>query len=196
MSDFKGKSNQRRRCYLDRYLQGRLLVALTLLEGLLISAFLLFIHAELDQAMEQQIYRAHSVATESLPLLARVLLQTLPWFLLVNISMVGFIYALWTRAIRGILNPLVGLLGAVDRLDLRQRPDLEGSHELLEQSRIWLTHERQRYRGVVKAIESLDLREPPQALMAKLKKIRLCLGDSTQTPNVARRVRKTANDLS
>ena len=144
----------RRRHFVDRNVQGRLIVALILIEIVLFAVAMWFVYQEMQAAIDQELYRVHQVAVRSSPVLFHVLYQTVPWIILVNLLVLVTLDRLWGRYVSIIIRKLRVLAQNVASLDLRsQQYDTE--HEVLRQARQWIASEHLRCQQIRQSVQSL-----------------------------------------
>lgn len=167
-----GGGERRRRHYVDHVLQGRLLLVLVIFELVLFAVAMVVLHHNLAQAIEQQIYRAHQVPTENLPMLLKELLWLLPWVVGANLLVVLLVHRLWCGTIGRIAGNLQRLFRAVSALDLRGAGQQEGSHAVLTCAQDWMSYERQRCRALQQLGTQLDAGYPPEQLQQILARLR------------------------
>lgn len=167
--------HRRRRCYIDRALQGPLLAALLLFELLLLVGALLALQHNLSAAIEEQIYRAHQLPTSSNPLLIRELAWVSLWLVGINVAAIMLMGRLWSGMVRRVVDPLQRLLLAVARLDLRPQDELCGEHQVLRQAEAWLRHERERCTQLQAIAARLDGQATPDHLRHDLLELRQLL---------------------
>lgn len=134
--------NKRRRYYIDRLVQGKLLGLLLLFEALLFIATMGVVYLELQGA--DTLVPAVTRAPGSGAVLVNVLLRILPWVLLANLVMVLVIGGIWGGYVKSIVNPLKKLLSSVEKLDLRGNGRIDSRHEALDIGRRWILKERER----------------------------------------------------
>ena len=132
--------NKRRRYYIDRLVQGKLLGLLLLFEALLFIAAMGVVYLELQGADTP----VPSVVRVSGSMLLGVLLRVLPWVLVANLVMVLVIGRIWGGYVKSIVNPLKLLLSSVEKLDLRGNGRIDSRHEALDIGRRWILKERER----------------------------------------------------
>lgn len=168
-------AHRRRRCYIDRALQGPLLAALILFELLLLVVALLVLQHNLTAAIEEQIYRAHQLPTSSSPLLIRELVWVSLWLVGINVAAIMLMGRLWSGMVQRVVTPLQRLLNAVARLDLRLQEDFCGEHQVLRQAEAWLRHERERCTQLQAIAARLDGQATPEHLRHDLLELRRLL---------------------
>jgi hypothetical protein len=166
----------RRRHYVDRNIQGRLIVALILIEMLLFAAAMWFVYQQMQAAIDQELYRVHQVAARSSPVLLHALYQVMPWIIIVNVLVTIGIDRIWASHINLIVGKLRRLAQQVASLDLRGRVDAP-EHAVLRQASQWLEAEQLRCQQIRQWVQTLpdkpDLSDPAQQqrLVAQLQRI-------------------------
>jgi len=163
---------RRRRCYIDRALQGPLLAGLLLFELLLLSAALLLLQHNLTTAVEEQMYRAHQLPGSALPLLVEELLWVGLWLVGINVVAIALMAQLWSGMVRRVVNPLQQMLGAVAQLDLRPTEGVCAEHEVLQQAELWLRLEHERCSQIHALVAQLDSGSTADGLHATLQALR------------------------
>lgn len=133
----------RRRHYVDRNVQGRLIAGLILVEVLLFAVAMWFVYMELQTTIDQELYRVHQAVAQSGPVLLYALYKTIPWIILVNLVVLIGIDRVWGRYINLIIEKLRRAAQKVAVLDLRDHlTDTE--HDVLRQARQWIESEHTR----------------------------------------------------
>ena len=167
----------RRRHFVDRNVQGRLITGLILIEVVLFAVAMWFVYHEMQAAIDQELYRVHLVTARSSPVLLHALYQTAPWIILVNLLVLGIIDWVWGRHINLIIGKLRRSARKVAALDLRN-PLHDTEHEVLRQARRWIESEHsrcQQIRQLVQALpDQLDATKPAarRQLIEQLQHIR------------------------
>ncbi len=148
----------RKRHYVDRSLQFRLIAGLVLLEALIILLTLYWLHGRMEFIAEEQLYRVHHAAPE--PLLAPLLEQVaigLAVMLACNATFLLVVEALWTRRVNALLGTLRPLFDRTADLDLRtEAQDHAPAHPALELARSWRGREAVRLAELRATIQALD----------------------------------------
>ncbi|MDP2785209.1 MAG: hypothetical protein Q8O38_11545 [Sulfurimicrobium sp.] len=143
--------------YIDAAVQNRLLIALVLLEVLLISAGMIVLYLDMKEVVDENLFRIHFAATESLSaLLFREAMQALAVLVIVNVAALGLAEWLWSRYLDSILRPLSGLLARTGDLDFSLDETFGQRHAVLELAVAWREAERERCKGVHAEISRLD----------------------------------------
>ena len=144
----------RRRHFIDRNIQGRLIAGLVLIEVVLFALGMWFIYYKMQVAIDQELYRVHQLAPRSSPILLHALYQTIPWIILVNVLVLVGIDRVWGGYVEIIIGKLRRLAQKVAALDLRsQLHDTE--HDVLRQARHWLKVEQARCQQIRQLVQSL-----------------------------------------
>lgn len=177
----------RRRCYIDRALQGPLLIGFVIFETVLFITALLVLEHNLEAALEQQIYRAHQVSSNSLPLLLNELLWVGGWLLAINVIAVWLVSRVWVQMVGRAVDPLQTMLSAVANLDLREQAGLCQGHEVLRHAEQWLQHERRRNRQLYLIAKRIEQTNDKEGLLREIRALQALL-DSSQQPHEDTRV--------
>lgn len=143
--------------YIGTEVQNRLLIAFVLLEALLICAGMIVLYLELKEVADENLFRIHFAARESLStLLLREAMQTLAILVIANVAALGVAEWLWSRHLDSILHPLSGLLTRTGDLDFTQDETTEVRHAVLAHAMAWREIERARCKGIRAEISRLD----------------------------------------
>ena len=145
MSEQIHQHYRRRRRFVDKMIQGRLLWGLIIIESLLFTAGMIVIYADLQQVLQESIYRVHQEANSGRPVLLKELLMIFPWIITVNLMLLVIVDHRWKKVVRGIVMQLQDILYKVKRLDLRIYPIQQTDHEVLQRAKTWLDKERDRH---------------------------------------------------
>lgn len=143
--------------YIDPAVQNRLLIAFVLLEVLLIGAGMIMLYLDLKAVAEENLYRIHFAARESLSvLLFREAMQTLAVLVALNVAALGLAEWLWSRYLDSIMRPFSDLITRTGELDFT-RDDAPGQqHAVLALVTAWRDNERERCKGIRSQVSGLD----------------------------------------
>ncbi len=142
--------------YIDPAIQNRMLIAFVLLETLLIGAGMVVLYQDLKEVVDENLFRIHFSAGESLSaLLLREAMQTLAVLVAVNLAALGLAKWLWLRYLESILRPLSGLLARTGDLDFTPDESIAQKHTVLELALAWREVERERCKGIRAEISRL-----------------------------------------
>ncbi len=150
-------NHMRKRRYIDRGLQGRLIVALLVLEGLLLLATLYWLHGSMAALIEDQLFRVHQ--TDPRPLFQPLLEQAalgVGVMLAVNVALLLLAESYWTGRIKGLLAALRPLLTRSEALDFAGGNGADSPHATVELARSWRQAEAERLGAVRQAVQGLD----------------------------------------
>ena len=136
---------RRRRRFVDKVVQGKLLWWLILIEGLLFGAGMVVIYEDLQSVIQANIYRVHQESATGRPVLLKELLLIFPWIISINLILVVIVDRRWKKIVRGIVLQLQDILHRVKRLDLKVYPIQQTDHEVLQNAKRWLDKERDRH---------------------------------------------------
>ena len=150
----------RRRRFVDRHLQGRLITGLILIEMLLFAAAMWFVYQEMQSAIDQALYRVHQVVARSSPVLLHALYQTVPWIIVVNLLVLVSIDRVWAAHINTIIGKLRQSAQKVAALDLRSQHD-NTEHEVLRLAKRWLEAEQSRCQQIRHLVQALPDKPDP-----------------------------------
>lgn len=149
---------QRRRHFIDTKLQGRLLVALVLLEVIMLGLATLYLYLRFSAIIDANLFVIHRPAqTELLP----EFLAQMGWVVLV-MSLVNTLallaaHALWSGYIKRVVQAFRLRLAQIARLDLRpcQQADTI-HHSVIERIESWRVQEQHRLGNIHRLITQLD----------------------------------------
>jgi len=166
---------QRSSSYVDGRIQGRLVAAILLFEVLLITAGMLFLYYDLNQVIEDQLFRVHPGRQEGQPILVQHLMLVIPAIVAANVMLVALIEWLWSGYISKIIWPLRHALEAFAMLDFRHRPAPVVQHEVLDKTGDWIQDERLRCAQLRQLVEELDAGMDVSDAKRLLDEMRRCL---------------------
>jgi len=146
---------QRRRYFVDRFVQGRLVISLILLELVIFSVAMWFVYTDLQHHIDVNLYRVHQVQTDSMPVLLNSLQQIVPWILLLNVIALIIIDKVWAAYIRKIVDELEHIFSDLKKLIIKSPEKIKGEHEVIGQAKDWLRYERQRNEELHKLVAAL-----------------------------------------
>ncbi len=150
---------RRRRHYLDRSLQGWLLVGLIALEVTLFSIAMLILYQDLNAVVEARLYSAHVDPGGDMPALLQVTLRLLGGLLLINLFAVFVADRLWSRRVNHITGDLRQVLKRVGALDFSRHCPVAEDHAVLAAACRWQSVEAERcqhIREVISALQTTD----------------------------------------
>ena len=143
--------------YIDAAVQNRLLVSFILLEVLLISVGMVVLYLDLKAVADENLFRIHFAASESLSaLLLREAMQTLGVLVTVNVAALVLAEWLWSRYLSSILHPFCNLLGRTGGLDFTHDETSGQQHSVLEYTIAWREIERARLNGIRTELAKLN----------------------------------------
>ncbi len=147
---------RRRRHFIDTSVQGRLLIAMLVMEMLLFGGTMVWLYLDLNQVVESNMYRVHFGSQKGLSPLLREFLYIVPLILLVNLAGLWVADRIWRRSVSRIINTLQSTLTHIGQFDLREaKHAAEVKHEVLDKADEWLAYERLRYRNIQQVSRNL-----------------------------------------
>ena len=146
---------RRRRRFVDKMIQGKLLWGLVVVESLLFSAGMFIIYLDLQAVLQESIYRVHQEASSGRPVLLKELLMIFPWIISANLLLLLVVDHRWKKTVRGIVMQLQDVLYRVKRLDLRPYTVQQSGHEVLQHAKQWLDRERDRHISLLSRINEI-----------------------------------------
>lgn len=166
---------KRKNHYIDAALQNRLLIAFILLEVLIIGGGMLVMYRELNDVVEENLFRIHFSALQPLStLLFWKGMRILAALVILNVAALGLAEWWWERHLESILQPLSGLLTRTAQLDFTA-DEMNGElHAVLVNTMAWRECERQRCMAMRAALSVLD-ENADYSTKAELEKARSAL---------------------
>ena len=147
--------HQRRRYFIDRIIQGRLLISLILLELLIFGTAMWFVYADLQHHIDTNLYRIHQVQLDSLPVLINSLMHIIPWIILVNVLAIIFVDKIWAGYVRKIVFELENIFADLKHLNIKQPVKIKGEHQVITQAKNYLLNEQQRNQSIRELVNAL-----------------------------------------
>lgn len=167
----RGVHRQRKTRYVDETLQKWLLVGLVALEAGLVGGLAWLMRWQLNQTIEQNLYRVHQADAGSL--LGQLLHQAVPLvglFLLANALALVLVHLVWRRYLNAMLRRFMALIGKTRRLDFSLDPSkTHYRYGLLTLTEAQRTKERHR---LVSIREQMDRLEAEVSAGSDLQRIR------------------------
>ena len=157
------KPQQRSRLLVDKSQQGRLLLALVVLETTLLIVAVVYLYQRFSALIDANLVTLHrTTQTALLP----ELLHQLGWVLLVmgvvNTLALFAAHGLWTRHLSAVIRDFRRRLERIGSLDLRPlKPDTNVSHEVLDALEAWREQEQKRLQQVAVLVAAISLEAPP-----------------------------------
>ncbi|HEC16444.1 MAG TPA: hypothetical protein ENI99_07745 [Sedimenticola sp.] len=178
MSETRGQRRweEQRRChYVDVRIQGGLVAALVLFEAVVLGAAMLVLYYNLDQVIEEQLYRIHITPRDGMPVLVSELFALVPYIIFANVAVVLCIDWAWSRYVNRIIEPLKERLRSAGSLDLRAMPAGNIRHEVLDKADAWVQEESRRYRKLQRLAAGLSAEMDSADALAKIEQMRRLL---------------------
>lgn len=161
MTTMPGKMHHQRRIhYIDETTQKWLLLGLVLLEVILVLGLSLIMYRQLNQTIEQNLYRIH--LAEAAPLIDQLLRTAMPLvgiFLVANVIALLVGYLIWRQYLNAILRQFLELVGKTANLDFTE--DIQHAsvrYELLFLTEALRSKERQRLTELRGQVDKLEAR--------------------------------------
>ena len=176
----KRATYQRKRRHVDHDLQGRFITGLVLLQLVLLTALLYWLHADLLAFLEDRLYRVHLGPGEPvLPLLLRQCATPLAILVATNILLMLAAELHWGSRLRSLTSELGKLTSRTGALDFACASPPSTAHSVLDTAWAWNRLESARlaaFRGLVHELEHAthNNRQPI------LQRMRETLGSSMQ----------------
>lgn len=140
------ESYQRRIKYIDSRLQGRLIVALMILESVIVSVAMVYLYYDYSALFEVYLYSIHRLGNEDFFFnLMQELFVVVLVMSVFNVFMLIIASSLWVRHINAILSCFTDGLRAINQLDLRSRQTGNVTHEVISELDEWRQRETRRY---------------------------------------------------
>ncbi|MEH6824466.1 MAG: hypothetical protein V7629_11205 [Motiliproteus sp.] len=161
----------RKRLLIDKRLQGRLLVALVLLETSMLVAAMFYLYQRFSTIVDANLFTIHRSAQVSL---LPEFLQQMGWVVLV-MSIVNTLallaaHALWTGRFNQVLQSFRKQLQRIATLDLRPLEQAEKTaHEVLEGLELWRAQEQVRLQQVRLQVDSIVAQVAPGERQVQLR---------------------------
>ena len=170
---------RRRLYFVDRSIQLSLLVAIVMLEVILVAASIWLVYWQLNQVIEENLYRVHLVQGGSLfAQLAEKGLGVLGLFAVVNIIALLVAERIWSHHESHVLRNFTELITKTWELDFSNDPEPRRQVEVLVLARTWRARERLRFAAIREQVGKLEAAalagEPEQDMrdaMESLKKL-------------------------
>jgi hypothetical protein len=149
--------HQRRRYFIDRIVQGRLVISLILLELLIFGTAMWFVYTDLQHHIDTNLYRVHQVQLDSLPVLINSLMHIIPWIILVNVLAIIIVDKIWAGYVRKIVFELEKIFFDLKNLNIKQPVKINGEHEVITQAKNYLFNEYQRNQSIRELVDTLSV---------------------------------------
>lgn len=157
MNTQTSRRHKRKKHYIDASVQNRLLISFVLLEVLLISVGMVVLYLHLKKIADENLFRIHFAANESLSaLLFHEAMQAMAVLVVVNVAALGLAEWLWSRYLDSILQPFSNLLVKTGDLDFTQDEKCGQRHTVLEHAIAWREIEQARCNGIRTELSRLD----------------------------------------
>ncbi len=153
----------RKRLLIDKHMQGRLLVALVLLETSMLVAAMFYLYQRFSTIVDANLFTIHRSAQVSL---LPEFLQQMGWVVLVmsivNTLALLVAHALWTGLLNQVLQSFRKHLQRIATLDLRPLEESEKTaHEVLDGLELWRAQEQLRLQQISLQVDSIVTQVEP-----------------------------------
>jgi hypothetical protein len=151
-------NNRRKRKYLDNNIQGRLMLALIVLESLMVLVALAYLYYRFASIIDENIYRIHKAGELAIYWqLFEEMLLVVVLMSVINLIALFIAHLIWTRHIATVIDCFRRAMYAVGNLslDFVISDQLAERHPLLIQLRHWLVRQRKREHEIQQVISEL-----------------------------------------
>jgi len=152
--------NKRHIHYINPAIQKRLMISLIIAELILISLALLWLYIDLDQLIENNMFKIHILNTLSAEFVITRLTKAAVVLLTVNTLIASAIVWYWKNHITQVIAPLVEVTNAIQQLDFTVTPQISVPHETGDIAIQWLHREKKHLLQIRQCIERLDIEKP------------------------------------
>ena len=156
--------NKRSHHFINFGLQNRLIISLIVLELVLISVSVFVVYLDMNQIIEDNMFRIHIKNTLSVEYFAGRVLQVMFVLLLVNILLASFIVWRWRLYVNSIVMPLQATVSSIHKLDFTLTAEKPVRHDAVIIADQWLHREKDRFTEVRKLLSGINLDETQNAL--------------------------------
>ena len=163
--------NMRHIHHINPDIQNRLIISFVIFELALISLALFYLYMDMNQIIENNMFRSHIQQPLDVKFFAIRLLQSAAILLIINLAIASFIVWRWRSYVYRIVQPLDDIIDAMEQLDFSHGLATEKNHQALLLAEDWLTTEKNRFREIRMQLLDLDINQP-QATMEKLQQAR------------------------
>ncbi len=148
---------RRKQFYNDQKLQGYLLAGLIAIELVLVIGLLVYLFAEFDSLIDDQLYRIHPADSDSWPAFLALLARAVGGFLLVNALGLYLAHVIWGRYVRRTITVFSCGLDRLIRLDFSLAGSSSaGQHRIIDLLQDWSSRERGRNREIASLVARLS----------------------------------------
>lgn len=150
-------AERRRQYYTDQILQGYFLVGLILLEILLVILLVYYLHIEVDQILEDQMYQIHKTDQNSFPEIFRLILVALASFVAANIVALYVAHIIWGRYIKNTITIFSLELDKISALDFTPvNSSRKTHHHMIGLMDDWMLKEKNRISEINVVLKKLE----------------------------------------
>ena len=154
------KTNKRHLHYINPAIQKHLIIALVFIELLLISLTVFWLYLDMNQLIEDNMFKIHIQNTLSIEFFAVRLLQAAFILLIINIIFASLILWYWRNYIMHILTPLDEIATSIQNLDFTIVPDISVQHDTTQIAGQWLNHEKNKLTEIRQKISMINVDKP------------------------------------
>jgi hypothetical protein len=148
---------QRKHFYTDRKLQGYLLVGLITLEFVLVCLLVFYLYSEINNIIEDHLYRAHRIYKTTWPEIFTLLSMTMSGFVVINILVLYLAHVIWGRYVKQTITLFSSVLDRMIDLDFSGSwPSKQGQHRIVDLMEQWFDKEKKRNEDISTHIERLS----------------------------------------
>ena len=157
-------TNKRHIHHINPQLQNRLIISFVIFELLLISATIFILYLDMNQVIEDSMFRIHIQEAPNIIFFGLRLLQASAILLIVNFIIASFIVWFWRRYVNRIIDPLESIIDSNARLDFSARMPTDKHHEVLKLADNWLHRENTRFKSLRSCLTELDINKPDETI--------------------------------
>jgi hypothetical protein len=148
---------QRKRFYTDQKIQGYLLVGLITLELVLVCLLVFYLYSEINNIIEDHLYRAHRIYKTTWPAIFTLLAVTMSYFVVINILVLYLAHVIWGRYVKQTITVFSSVLDKIIDLDFSDSwSSKQGQHRIVDLIGRWFDKEKKRNWDISSHIERLS----------------------------------------
>jgi hypothetical protein len=126
----------------------------------LISITVFILYLDMNQLIEDNMFRSHIQNTLNIEFFTIRLLQAIAILFAINLAAASFIVWRWRSYVTSITRPLDDIIDSIKRLDFNIKVATENNHEALVLAENWLDTEKIRFTKIRNLISDMEIDQP------------------------------------
>ena len=150
------RNEKRSQHFIDKLIQGRLILALVVVEMCLFLVATGYGYWQLNATIEDQMFKIHGLSQSTQPVMYAVLVKIIPWIIFANTLLIIGIDRWWGRYIKQLVASVRGFSENLKNLNLVDSESPRKKLRINDSLSKWLKYERKRCSEIREIVDSLS----------------------------------------